>query len=145
MDAMARPTLPNASVLIRTDYTDDNAWADVATAAQAPSSPDGFTANLILVNEPIWNSITVEDLLSEIYDSSLSYVFIADTETMTHPEHPILAVYTSNIDRRGIERGRSVRVVPRAMWSIENNLSTANLDFADYVENSDADGVFRGF
>ena len=142
---MARPTLPNASVLIRTDYTDDNAWADVATAAQAPSSPDGFTANLILVNEPIWNSITVEDLLSEIYDSSLSYVFIADTETMTHPEHPILAVYTSNIDRRGIARGRSVRVVPRAMWSIENNLSTANLDFADYVENAGADGVFRGF
>lgn len=145
MTNMARPTLPNASVLIRTDYTDNNGWADVATAVQAPSSPDGFAANLILVNDAVWDSISVEDLLDEIADVSMSYVFLADTETIGHPEHPVLAINASATVRRGMEQGRTVRVIPSAMWSIENNLSIANLDFADYVENADPDGIFRGF
>lgn len=142
---MARPKLPNASVLIRSDYTADDAWTSLAAAAQAPSTPDEFTANLILVNDPVWDAITVEDLLAEVADSPTSYIFLADAETFTHPEHPILAVNTSSVAPRGIERGRTVRVIPNAMWSIENNLSISNLDFADYVENAGADGIFRGF
>jgi hypothetical protein len=54
-------------------------------------------------------------------------------------EHPILVVdlYT--------EPGRSFRVVPAEVWGIENNLSTANMDFAEFADEADADGVFRGF
>jgi len=132
-------------VLIRTDYSNDEAWAAVAAAAQAPSTPDGFTANLILVDDPEWEGVSVADLLEEIADSPISYVFLADSETLRHPENPILAVSTSGLVRRGIEPGRTVRVIPQAMWSIENNLSIGNLDFADYVENTSTDGIFRGF
>jgi hypothetical protein len=28
---------------------------------------------------------------------------------------------------------------------VENNLSVANLDFEDYADRVDADGIFRGF
>jgi hypothetical protein len=31
------------------------------------------------------------------------------------------------------------------MWSVENNLSLANLDFVDFAESVDDTGVFRGF
>jgi hypothetical protein len=31
------------------------------------------------------------------------------------------------------------------MWSVENNLSTANMEFSDFANNTDAGGVFRGF
>jgi hypothetical protein len=31
------------------------------------------------------------------------------------------------------------------MWGIENNLSTANMDFAEFADEVDDDGVFRGF
>jgi hypothetical protein len=31
------------------------------------------------------------------------------------------------------------------MWGIENNLSIANMDFEEFAENVDDDGIFRGF
>jgi hypothetical protein len=43
------------------------------------------------------------------------------------------------------EPGRSFRMVPREAWSVENNLSIANMDFSDFAYNVDKDGVFRGF
>ncbi|ALV31684.1 hypothetical protein [Streptomyces sp. CdTB01] len=42
------------------------------------------------------------------------------------------------------ERGRCVRVVVAELWSIENNLSGANMDFEEFAGAVD-DGVFRGF
>ncbi|GAB18408.1 hypothetical protein GOEFS_054_00210 [Gordonia effusa NBRC 100432] len=137
---MTRPALPDASVLIRTDYTDDVAWTELATAAQAPSEPDEFTANLVLVEGPAWDSISVDELLDQLGNSSTTYVFLADAESIAHPDHPILAVETSVVGR-----GQTVRVIASRMSSIENNLSLANMDFVEFVEGADADGVFRGF
>jgi len=31
------------------------------------------------------------------------------------------------------------------MWDVENNLSLAILDFADFADAVDKDGIFRGF
>jgi hypothetical protein len=31
------------------------------------------------------------------------------------------------------------------MWSVENNLSIANMEFGEFAGNLDQDGVFRGF
>jgi Domain of unknown function (DUF6924) len=31
------------------------------------------------------------------------------------------------------------------MWSVENNLSIANMDFEDFADATDDDGIFRGF
>jgi uncharacterized protein DUF6924 len=31
------------------------------------------------------------------------------------------------------------------MWGVENNLSLANMDFEEFADSVDADGVFRGF
>jgi hypothetical protein len=31
------------------------------------------------------------------------------------------------------------------MASVENNLSIANMDFIDFAESVDEDGIFRGF
>ena len=43
------------------------------------------------------------------------------------------------------EPGRTFRVIPSEMWSVENNLSIANMDFAEFADAVDEDGVFRGF
>ncbi|GAA2725940.1 MULTISPECIES: hypothetical protein [Streptomyces] len=32
---------------------------------------------------------------------------------------------------------------PGALWSIENNLSLSNMDFDEFVDAADEDGVFR--
>lgn len=31
------------------------------------------------------------------------------------------------------------------MWGVENNLSLANMDYADFAANVDPDGILRGF
>ncbi|WP_374224939.1 hypothetical protein [Streptomyces sp. RK62] len=43
------------------------------------------------------------------------------------------------------ERGRCVRVVASELWSIENNLLEANMDFEEFTAAVDDGGVFRGF
>jgi hypothetical protein len=35
--------------------------------------------------------------------------------------------------------------LPSQIQAIENNLSIANMDFEDFADSVDADGVFRGF
>ncbi|MDX3455756.1 hypothetical protein PV396_28105 [Streptomyces sp. ME02-8801-2C] len=64
---------------------------------------------------------------------------LVDSTAVSSAELPLLVV-----DRRG-ERGRCVRVVAAELWSIENNLSGANMDFEAFVGARDDDGVFRGF
>ena len=43
------------------------------------------------------------------------------------------------------ERGRGFRAIPSTIQSIENNLSIANMDFFEFANAVDEDGVFRGF
>jgi hypothetical protein len=35
--------------------------------------------------------------------------------------------------------------VPAELWSVENNINLANLDWADFARSAGPDGVFRGF
>jgi hypothetical protein len=71
--------------------------------------------------------------------SEHSFVFLVDQIALTHPEHPILVVDLSD------EPGRTFRVIPAEMWSVENNLAIANMDFDEFAERVDKDGIFRGF
>ena len=59
--------------------------------------------------------------------------------TLTHPDRPIVV-----IDLFG-EPGRTFRVIPSEIWSIENNLSIGNMDFDEFADSVDPDGIFRGF
>ncbi|MFV8132805.1 DUF6924 domain-containing protein [Streptomyces syringium] len=42
------------------------------------------------------------------------------------------------------DRGRTV-LIPTDLWGIENNLSLSNMDFEEFADAADEDGVFRGF
>jgi hypothetical protein len=58
---------------------------------------------------------------------------------MTHEEHPVAVVDLWH------RPGRTFRVIPSQMWSIENNLSISNMDFFEFADAVDDDGIFRGF
>jgi hypothetical protein len=64
---------------------------------------------------------------------------MADRLTLTGPERPILVIDLA------YETGRPFRVIPGQLWAVENNLSLANMDYSEFVDNVDPDGVFRGF
>ena len=129
------------SLLIRADFSDDSAWASLCEAAKAPSE-DGFTACLNCIDDSGYQGLTAEQLLalapSGKQRGQHTFAFIADSKTLSSPERPVLVVDLHD------KPGRTIRVVPREIWSIENNLSTANMEFSDFANNTDA-GVFRGF
>ncbi len=136
--------------MIRTDFTDDAAWSQVCAAAGSgvhAQGPDGlFRAHLDCIDDAEFDGLTIEQLLTRPPGGAdLDHVFLADRETITHPDHPILAVDLV------AQPGRSFRMVPSEMQAVENDLSIANMDFAelaDFVEADETgrtDGIFRGF
>ncbi|OZF39148.1 hypothetical protein CH294_06560 [Rhodococcus sp. 14-2483-1-1] len=138
--------LTGESLLIRTDFSDDSAWREIALAAMAPVDQGNdmeFEAVLTCIDNRDHDGWSVTQLLQALGDSPPYYVFVVDTETVHNPEHPIAVVDTGVDDPE--RHGKTFRTVPSEMWSIENNLSIANMDFDDFAGSADEDGVFRGF
>jgi hypothetical protein len=134
------PTLPDTpcALVLRTDFSDEAVWEAVRAASTAPSA-DGFWANLSFVSAPTFADLTPEHVAALPRAGYRSFLFLVDSVTITDPEMPLVAVDLLH------EPGRWFRVIPAEMWSIENNLSIANMDFFEFADNVDPDGVFRGF
>ena len=128
------------SPVLRTDFSDEAAWQALCEAIVRPEPDFGYRAYVEYISDRDFEGVTVEDVLANIPENwRHSFLFIVDQKTIVDPEHPVLVVdlYT--------ERGRTFRVVPGEMCAVENNLSIANMDFADFADNVDDDGVCRGF
>lgn len=127
------------SLLLRTDFSDENAWEALCEATRTPSR-DGFVARFNLVSDAIFADIGIEELLEiQPNDAKHDFLFVADAECLANSEYPILVVDLY------AEPGRSFRVVPSVAWEVENNLSIANIDFEEFADQADLNGVFRGF
>jgi uncharacterized protein DUF6924 len=135
--------LPGIPVLVRTWFGDDGAWAALTEQVRTPSE-DGFLANVTPVDDPAFEGLTAEALREKQTDGPI-VSFLADEATLTSAEHPVLAVWV--LPRRdGDQRDLApFRVVPAELWSVENNINLANLDWADFTRSAGPDGVFRGF
>ncbi len=69
-----------------------------------------------------------------------SVLFIAETATLAEPDHPILVA-----DLRGGSDRAQFRCIAAQLWGIENNLNIANMDWEEFADAVDANGIFRGF
>jgi uncharacterized protein DUF6924 len=128
------------SLVIRTDYTDDEAWAQVRAAIEAPDPVNGFQAYVEFVDDPAFAATSPDHLTApDVVRNEHSFVFLVDSATLADPEHPVLAVDLWE------DPGRTFRVVPEHMWSVQNNLSLSNMDFSEFADSVSPDGVFRGF
>lgn len=131
------PETANAAVL-RTDFSDAAAWAAICDEIRAPSGD--FVATVDCINDPAFEGVTPSEVAELVRpESRHTFLFLVDRRTIDDPEHPVVAVDLY------AEPGRSFRVIPSEMWGVENNLSLANMDFAEFADSVDADGVFRGF
>lgn len=151
-ESSARPAFldsADTSPLIRTDFTDDDAWRAIKEQVSAPlvvnNQGSEYTAGVEFVDDRRYDGLTPGRLFSLVGEPPPYYVYIADRETMTDPEHPILAVDTGpTVDNdTNFRRGDTFRLIPAAMATVEANLSIANVDFVDYVDSASPDGVYR--
>ena len=142
MESEGRLPFTKGTPVVRTDFEDDAAWKAVCNLIRQPVNDAGqdFYAYVDFVESPIFCNRTKEELLAMVppkYGHSL--LFIVDRAATQGPEFSILVM-----DLRA-EPGRTFRAIPSEVQSIENNLSIANMDFREFADNVDQDGVFRGF
>ena len=104
---------PNESLVLRTDFSDDAAWDSICDAIKAPVGE--FRAYVDCVSDPQFDGAPVERLIPK--NNGHTFLFIVDSETLTHPDRPILVLGLHD------DVGRSFRVIPTEMWGVENNLS----------------------
>ncbi len=58
---------------------------------------------------------------------------------LSHAERPVLVLDLES------EPGQTFRAIPSQMSAVENNLSIANMDFEEFGDATDPDGIFRVF
>jgi hypothetical protein len=126
------------SLVVRTDFSNEPAWQSICLDIQQPVGE--FQAYVDFLSDLEYDGLTVKQLASLVLqDSDHSFIFIVDQIALSHPERPILVVDLDD------EPMRTFRVIPAQMWSVENNLSIANMDFSDFADAVDQDGIFRKF
>lgn len=131
------PDSENALV-VRTDFSDEAAWTRLRDEIEAPVGE--FRAYVSFVSDADFDGLSISALTAlGQRDPDRSFMFVVDRTSLTEVEHPILVLDLAD------EPGCTFRVVPREMWGVENNLSLANMDFAEFADSADDDGVFRGF
>lgn len=142
----------DVSLVIRTDFSHPQEWIEVQVAIAEPQTEDGFTAFVTFVDQREYEGIMPSELLEMVpADVHHAVAFLVDTEALTHPDRPILVVnlydYVEDLEDqgKGPQYGATFRVVPSEIWSIQNNLTISNMDWKEFADNVDGDGIFRGF
>lgn len=174
--------------LVRTDFSDDEAWEEVVHRVIRPVdfddpdhdlvmqtiivdlddiSPDHhdpeddstYLAGITAVDDRGHDGLAPEQLPALLGhdvdpaddgEAAYGYVLLADRRSMSEARtgDELTVVYVDLAADPEDERtfpGRSFRVVDREIAAIEANLSIANMDFADFADGTEPDGVFRGF
>lgn len=129
-------------LLLRTDYSDDAAWARVLAAANARYPEDDWRAGNCL--EPVQaaelDGIAPQAIVDLPRAEELPAVAVADAQSMR--DDTILFL---NLDVEDEQLGRTFRAIPSEVEPIVANLNVANMDFRDFADSVGPDGVFRGF
>jgi hypothetical protein len=145
--------------VIRTEFSDNEKWSAIRQLVGAPQNEFGqkFYANVKYVSDEKYAGMEPETLVHSLPDDYTGFVcFIVDETTFEREQNPLLVVGFSpnSVDPKDYERTpkqtpsadiKTFRAIPSTIQSIENNLSIANMDFEEFADSVDDDGVFRGF
>ncbi|MBQ0849430.1 hypothetical protein J8N05_14590 [Streptomyces sp. BH-SS-21] len=136
------------ALVVRTDYSDDEAWRSVVDLLNRPV--DGNEIQTHLVDDPAFEGADPgEVVLSALAgDARLQVVFLADAAAM-RGEHTLIAASTrsQDLDDEGgdEELPREFRLVPSAVNLVHVNLAIGNLDFYEfsYGARRSPEGILR--
>jgi len=147
-----------ATPLLRTDFSDDEAWLAVVAALSAEADfgdeedeeDDGaYLPNVEAISDAAFEGLTGTALAAAWADHTArggedekvgGYVVLVDARAMADLSD--ITVDYVDLDE---EPGRTFRCAVAEFSSIEANLSVANMDFEDFADSVGPDGVFRGF
>lgn len=143
----------DAALIIRTDHSDEAAWAALRAELMTPWGDGDFEPYVHIADGPEWAGWTPAQLLATASaDEESGVVFLADRDSMRDRPGTLLAVAVlsreeCDSDEEFEADGGEFRTVPVGVHEIHANLMIANLSFGDFKEAAEGDpqGVFRGF
>lgn len=141
---MANLPTTSGCPILRVDFSNDALWAQLGAEITSPTD-EGFLADVEFVEDRALTGLDESAIVGALPrsfpdDYEHPIIFVADQVTMTAPDHPLLVV-----DLHEAGAAAPFRSTPRQVQAIENNLTIANLDYADFANSVDPDGIFRGF
>jgi len=136
--------IPNTkdTLVLRTDFESDESWKAICDLIRMPvhDVAGDFIAYVEFCDDEAFRDLTLGELLVKVPEGyNHTFLLVVDKFAIQSPEHPILVVDLYD------KRGHSFRAIPSQIQGIENNLSIANMDFYEFADNVDEDGVFRDF
>jgi hypothetical protein len=131
------PSGDDSTPLLRSDPTRPDRWTALLARIATPNAY-GFLPYVTVLEDPALIGLTEEQIrdLPRV-TSAERFVLIADELTLSDDDFPILVVDLSGENRP------SFRVTAACLWSVQNNLSLANMDWEEFSESTDAAGVYR--
>jgi hypothetical protein len=125
------------ALVIRTDYSDDEAWRVVL--ALLDQSDGEFEVRHHLVDDRAYAGASPDEmaLCAVAADPGLEVVFLADAATMTG-DHSLLAVSTrpEELEEGDEELGCAFRLSPALVNDVHVNLAIGHLDFWEFAYNA---------
>ena len=107
--------------------------------ATTRENADGFVANLSVVDDPAWAGASVEAVIAAHAGDKVRVVaFLFDAAAASDKRRALLCISLAS------KKVRTIRVLPTAVWSVENNLSLGNMEWRDFA-NALKEGFFEGF
>lgn len=129
---------PDDAIVVRIDFSDEATWVRLRNEIEMVFGE--FRDYVSFVSDPDFDGLEIGTLTSlGRRNPYWSCLFVIDRRALTDVDHPILVLDL------GDESERAFRVIPCEMQSIADNLALANMDFYEFAESVDADGIFRGF
>jgi hypothetical protein len=125
--------------VIRTDFSDDAAWAQAVARVSADYAADGddpVAMEVTPIDDRRYEGLTSEQLAALVpADVDWPMLVAADALTMTEPQRHMLLV---NLDEDSL--GPTARATPAHIVEIAINLWMGNMDWEDFVGDPDYGG-----
>ena len=124
--------------VIRTDFSNAGGWQAICHAIS--ESANELEMQVQFIENQEFDGASPQELLPMLEGNAFySFAFLIDRVSIESPEFPILVLDLFT------EPGRTFRAIPTYIPSIHANLWLANMDFEDYADSVDPNGIFRGF
>jgi len=125
-------------LLIRTDFKNNYSWDTIKDKITSPENK--YEAAITFIDDHKFDNLSLTQLpFFGSEQDQQDFIFIADSISMLDLENPILCVNLAE------DFGNQFRVIPSMVWAVANNLFIVKMEFNDFIEAVDSDGVFRGF
>ena len=129
------------SYLVRTDFTDDERWSALCAAIETGSEDDPIDEPFLeYVPDPGLQGADLHAVQGAFPDpGETGVLYVADAVSCGESFGLVWAIDLLD------EPGRSFLIPAAEVHNLDVNLLIANMEFADWADAVDQDGVFRGW